>query len=346
MHSLPKPTHLEIRIDEWQVAQGKVDSVKVAATWRGVADNPALTGLLTALPPGTDFVPIRLMDGRTELVPAAWKHIRFGKGRPNFEAARSNFEAWAGGPADRVAQDRKHLTYMIRSFVPNFDDYTDKEQVDFIIRTQEKVSAIRDSVDALVLHLEYAAPDKGKSFPPLKNPRLYVQAAVFSDVMRSSCRAGELLGIPPTPSDADRNENQNVRKKAKWGREFLHGYFGEKGWKIKVERMREYRLWWEGFEALDDPKEQVFALLAKANGTSPGHERLLAEEEGFDKKLGDWIALVETRLEIEEIQDQNKYNDDFGWPGAIESERRRIQETDERFNKALSVFEALPSGGP
>jgi hypothetical protein len=58
-------------------------------------------------------------------------------------------------------------------------------------------------------------------------------------------------------------------------------------------------------------------------------------------------------LEIEELQDQNNYNDDFAWPGAIESERRsiraeqfRIQESDERFGKALSVFDRSPDYRP
>jgi hypothetical protein len=239
---------------------------------------------------------------------------------------------------------------MIRRYVPDFDEYSDKEQVDFIIRTQEKIDAVRDSVEALIAHLEYAAPDKRKSLPPLKNPGRNVQAAVFSDVLGSTRRAGELLGIPLPPSDEVRNENQTVRTMAKLGRELLCRYFGEAEWKTKVERMREYWRWWEQFNSLDDPKEQIYALLAKACGTSPEHKRLSAEKDGFDRKLDEWIALVESRLELEETLDQwehhNKGNAEWT---SVESKRRsiqaeqfRIQETDERFAKALSVFDAPP----
>jgi hypothetical protein len=344
---------LEIKVDEWHVAQGKADSIEVVVTWRGAAEDPTLANLLAAVPPGGDFVPMKLVDGRTALAPEGWKYLRFGKGPPIFELARSNYEGWAGGPADRVAQDRKRLTAMIRPYITNFDDYTDKDQVDFIIRTQAKINAVRDSVKDLIAHLEYAAPRRYKALPPLKNPRRKVQAAVFCDVMSSSRRAGELLGIPVAPSDKDKYQNQTVRAMAKPGRELLCNYFGVAGWKAKVERMREYWRWWERFNSLDDPKEQMYALLAKARGTSPEQEKLLSARDGFDGKLDEWVAVVEKRLEIEEIQDQNKYNDDFAWPGAIESERRtaqteqfRIQETDERFAKALSVFDAPPDAAP
>ena len=59
---------------------------------------------------------------------------------------------------------------------------------------------------------------------------------------------------------------------------------------------------------------------------------------------------MEARLEIEAIQDQNKYNEDFAWPGDIESERRRIQdeqfriqENDERFAELFAAFDEPPS---
>jgi hypothetical protein len=240
---------------------------------------------------------------------------------------------------------------MIRPYVPNFDDYTEEEQVDFIIRTQNKVNAIHDSVEALNAHLEYAAPDKRKAFPPLKNPRRNVQAAVFCDVICSSRRAGELLGIPLPPSDEVRHENETVRMMAKPGRELLCSYFGEAEWKTKVERMREYWRWWEQFNSLDDPKEQIYALLAKACGTLPEHERLYAEKDNFDRKLDEWITVVESRLKLEETLDQweDHNKGDAEWIG-VESKRRgiqaeqfRIQEADERFDKAFSVFDAYPN---
>jgi hypothetical protein len=354
MGSLPKPTHLEIRIDEWQVAQQNIDAVNVELEWRGAHKDTALAELLRALPPRADFVPIRLADGRTELAYAKWKRMRIGKGRPIFELARYDYESWAGGPLDPLPQNRKRLTEMVRPYIPDFDKYTDKQQVDFLIRTQQKLNAIRESAEALLVHLEYAAPDRDKPIPWLKYPLLYVRAAVFTDVISNSCRVGELLGITPSPSDAVRNQNQNVRTKAKWGRELLQAYFGETEWRIKVERMREYRRWWEQYEALDDPKEQIYALLAKAGGTTPERERFFAEQDGFDRKLDEWIAVVESRFKLKERLDHwdDPHKGNAEWT-AVENERRtvqdeqfRIQATDKRFNKALSVFEALPVSQP
>jgi hypothetical protein len=349
MKSLPEPTNLEIQIDEWQVAQSKIDAVRVAITWRGARNEPVLARLLAALPPGADLVPIRLVDGRTELAFESWKHIRFGKGQPIFESARHHYEGYAGGPADRLAQARKRLTDMIRPYVPNFDNYTDKEQADFIIRTQEKINAVRNSVAELALHLEYGTPTK-KAMPPLEEVDKKVRAAAFSDVLGSSKRVGDLLDIPLAPSDKARNENQRVRKMAKLGRELLYNYFGEEGWKIKVERMREYHQWWRLCESLDDPKDQFYALLAKACGTFPEHERANAEKDGLDKKLDEWIALVELRFKLEEILDHWEYHDQGGteWTDteskrrSIQDEQFRIQGTDQRFDKALSVFDAPP----
>ena len=192
MRNLPKPTHLEIGIDEWQVAQGNIEGVDVTVQWRGVREDPALVDLLAALPPAEPFVPITLVDGRTELAPQRWKSLRFGSGRSFFEAAQRDFEPWGkvwSSPSP-LAKARRNVTNMIRRHVPNFDDYTDKEQIDFIVRTQDKVNKIRESVEALILHLEYAAPDKPNAVPPHQAPRADVRAAVFSAVMGGTRRAG------------------------------------------------------------------------------------------------------------------------------------------------------------
>jgi hypothetical protein len=113
MRRLPKTTYIDIQVDEWQVAQGKADSVGVAGAWRGAEDGPTLADLLAALPPGSDFIPLRLADRRTELALEAWKHLRFGKGPPIFEAARQDYDAWASGPTDRLAEGRERLTKMV-----------------------------------------------------------------------------------------------------------------------------------------------------------------------------------------------------------------------------------------
>jgi len=348
MRSLPKPAHLEIRIDEWQVAQKNIDAVDVEIRWRGARDDSALAELLAALPRRNEFVPIRLVDGRTELAFKSWQRTRFGKGPPIFEAARSNYEAWAGGATDPLPTARKYLTEMIQRHVPNFDDHTDKNQVDFIIRTQEEINAVHDSVEALIAHLEYATPGGRSAHLLLKNPLDNIQAAVFSDVMGSR-DAGDLLKVPQPPSDKRRYENQTVLKRAKAGRELLCGYFGEAEWKTKVQRLREYRRWWAWYESLDN-KDGIYALLAKAQNTSLQHEKLSAESDGFDRKLERWIAVVEERLKAQEMSWEHRYSaqgdEAESTARRLWADQVRIEETDERFDKALSVFDAPPSGKP
>jgi hypothetical protein len=128
--------------------------------------------------------------------------------------------------------------------------------------------------------LEYATPNK-RSSAPLLDPTNNVLAAVFMDVMGSSVRAGELLGVPRPKSDEVRNENQRIRKSAGLGRQLLHHYYGKEEWEQMVARMRGYLAWWDQIRAIEDPKEQVLALVAKANGTSVSMERDRAEADGF-----------------------------------------------------------------
>jgi hypothetical protein len=353
MESLPRPTHLEINIDEWKVGQRKVDAVGVLISWRGAEDDPDLTAMLAKLPAKNKFVPIELVDGRTELAPEHWKHFRFGKGSSFFESARTNFEAWGqvwtGGTS--LARDRKRLTNMVLRYVPDFRELTDKEQVDLLVRTQDKLNSIWDSVERLVSHLEHVTPNKGKALAPLENPTDNVRAAVFSDVMRSTRRAGEMLGVPLPSSDEDRHENQTVRQRAKLGRELLHYFYGKEEWERKVARMRGYLAWWDGFNNIENPKEQVLALVAKARGTSTEFEKQRANDDGFAEKLEKWLPIVERRLEAdatyERLYDQNAPSDELEVARQAVNravrEQFAFQDTDDRFHLAFSVFDVPPS---
>ena len=353
MRDLPSPSRLEIRIDEWQVARKNPEAIGVVVDWRQIRGDPALAELLAALPPRATFVPMKVVGGSTELVPASWKSLSFGDGSPIFEAARRNYGAWAQGQrwvkvpsVDRAPQ---YLTGMIRRHVPNFDEYTENEQIDFIVRTQDKIDDIWESVEALIVHLEYSAPDKHKALPPLREPLRNIKAAVFMDALGSR-RTGELLGIGLSKSDESRNENQTVRKMADRGRQLLHSYFGETAWKNKVERIRKYHQWWERWESLDDPKDQIYALLAKARGTSSEQERLSAEEDGFDKLLDEWIAVAEQHQSAIETSDRSENLDsrDESYRAArrLLDERVSIQESDDRFDQAFSVLDKPPDGQP
>src|SRR5215203_3322691 len=260
MKRLPKPVNLEIKIDEWQAAQGNIEAVRVGLSWRKARTDPTLEPLLAALPPTPGFVPIKLSDGRTEMAPRAWKGLRFGKGPPIYESARKHFEAWASDDYFERARNSTMVT-MIRRLIPNFDDYPKKAQIDFIERTQNKIDKVRKSVEDLVNHLEYAAPDKGKAIPPIKEPRLNVRAAVFSALMGTR-RAGELLGVPHSDKPGY-YENQAVRKMAAVGRRLLCDHYGSTQFDTKIERMQKYHEWltWLNSKA---PKEQMYVLLAKA----------------------------------------------------------------------------------
>jgi hypothetical protein len=350
MKSLPKPTHLEIAIDEWKTAQCKLEGVKVSFSWRGDIDEPTVAALVASLPPDPDFVPITLADGRIEWAPGAWKYLRFGKGPPILEAAKHNYEGWAGkgpsSPGARAAQSAEKFTDMIRSFVPDFDNYDKRQQIDYIIRTQNKLAAVRASVEDLVNHLKHATPDRYKAVPRLKDPRAKIKAAVFSDMLKSTRRAGQLLEIAIPPKDEDRHENQTVRKMAKIGRGLLHNYYGVLEYGAIIDRTRKYHQWWKWLNSIEDPREQVYVLLAEAHGTSPELEKRQAAEDGFAEKLGDWVAVVERRLEASETCDRSEdpaeEEDARQTANRLVYQQVNIEETDARFRTALSVLEAPP----
>jgi hypothetical protein len=352
MESLAKPARLEISIDEWQAAQEKVGAVNVRASWRGARNDPTLAAVFDGLLSSTVFVrgfppislrelvPIKLLDGRLELAPKSWKGLRFGKGPFLYELARGNFEAWSGGCSFLDEARKSEIGKLVRRHVPGFDGYPVKAQIDFMKRTVEKVEAVQHALGELATHMEYATPHR-KAVPPLKNVEDKIRAAVFSDMMKSTRRAGELLGVPC--KDNVRHENQVVRKRAKLGRELLHNYFGESEYAALIECMQRYHRWWIWYGTIEDPKEQVYVLLAEAQGTSAEHEKLRASADGFAEKLDEWVAVVERRLETEEIYQRS--NDPVGEEDARQMaiqlwyQQKALEETDARFKTVLSLAE-------
>jgi len=313
MGSVTGPARLDIEIDEWKAAQEKPEAVSAHFTWRGAKEDPVLDALFAGLPAGSGLVRINLLDGRTKLAPRAWKGLRFGKGRPIYESARGNFEAWSGGRSFLEEARRSEIGRMIRRLVPDFDGYTDKEQVDFMVRTQDKIDAVKQSANDLADHLEYARPDTPRAVPPRKELALKVRAAVFSDILKSTRRAGELLGIPHKDKVA-RHENQRVRKMAKIGRDLLHDYYGKSEYEAKIERIQRYYGWWKWFSSIEDPKEQMYILLAEVHGTSAELEKRRGNEDGFTEKLDEWVTVVESRLEAQEMSFEGGDRDQGGTP--------------------------------
>ena len=355
MASAGVPTRIEIEIDEWGTAQERIEGVIVQVTWRGARDDPTVAALLAALPSSTvtipgfphtslrRLVPIKLLDGRTELAPERWKILRFGKGRPIYEAARENFEAWSGGGSCLEGARKSEIGKMTRRLVPGFDGYSVKDQIDFMKRTVKKVEAVERSVGGLVKHLEYAKPDTARAANPIKGPTAKVRAAVFSDILNSTQRAGELLGIPVPQKDHDRHENQTVRKRARLARALLHEYYGKSEYEAKIVRMRRYHRWWKRYDAIEDPREQMYVLLAEARGTSMDYEKRLASEDGFGEKLDEWVVVVERRLKADETyqrsEDPAEEEDARRAANQLRYQQQAIQQTDARFEMALSLAE-------
>ncbi len=330
---------MEIEIDEWRAAQEKAEAVSVQVSWREVREDPAIAALFAGLPERGHFVRINLLDGRVTLAPQSWKGLRFGKGPTIYEAARGNFEAWSGGRSFLDEARESDTGKMVRRLVPDFDGYTEKEQADFLIRTQRKIDGVWQSAADLAKHLQYAAPDRHKAIPPIKGIVHKVRAAVFSDVLKSTRRAGEILGV--AGKDKIKHENQTVRKRAMTGRALLHGYYGKSEYEAMVARMQQYHHWWKWFDSIEDPREQMYVLLAEARGTSAEHEQLRAADDGFAEKLEEWVGVVERRLEASEASEQSEN------PAKVETARQRadqlwakqirIQKADARFEKALSL---------
>ena len=354
MDSLAKPTHLEISIDEWQAAQEKIRAVSVRASWRGAWSDPALAGVCAGLPsfavfvPGfgrinvLELVPIELLDGRLELAPESWKGFRLGKGRPIYELARGDFEAWSGGRSFLNEARRSEIWELARRLVPGFDDYPLKAQLDFISRTAEKIEAVWQSAGDLATHMEYATPDR-KAVPPVKDLDDKIRAAVFSDMMNSTRQAAEVLGVPSTETDKIKHENQTVSKRAKIGRGLLHNYFGESEYEAIIDRMQRYHRWCKWYGTIEDPKEQIYVLLAEAQGTLTDHEKRRASEDGFAEKLDEWVAVVKRRLDTEEIYRRSDapVEEQEAQQAATRlwHQQKAIEETDARFKTALSLAE-------
>jgi len=180
---------------------------------------------------------------------------------------------------------------LIRQYQPDFDYSNSAEEARLLLHTLERINQVRESVRDLQNYLWYSKPNKNKAVAPIKDPQRDVRAAVLQDIFDlSTLRIGEVLGFN-APSDLDmlrKHENAAVRAAAQRGRELLRYYFGVDGWRQKVERVRAHRARWHELE--DQPKGQVYYLLAGCHGTSIEEEENQSSQDGFDQLLEEWIA--------------------------------------------------------
>ena len=167
-----------------------------------------------------------------------------------------------------------------------------------MLRTIKRLNRIEKSVDALRVHLEYSRPDMKVTRAPMDNPKRDVKAAILSDVMSlSSLKIREQLGLtrkwkrPQDHSTTLKREDATTRAAIKRGRALLEHFYGAEEWRRKVARMCAKRAEW--FELEDQPKAQIYYLLAEARGTSMAEEEHSASQDGFDQLLDEWIAAWE-----------------------------------------------------
>jgi hypothetical protein len=318
-------------MDESAVARGIVDSpsVQVKIAWREAEKIPSVIASLAELQPFVkELLPLEfleLVDGTFEVLPKrdlnAYRRLRFGNGRKLFDAIREVPED-ARNP--QLVKACEYATELVRQYLPSFNPRASKEEAEFLIATINRLSGVSRSLEDLKNHLEYAAPNKRKAVPPLKDPERDVRAAILKDVHElTSPKIGRELGIRFNPKWREKRENQNVKFAIKRGRGLLERCFGTQEWQEKAEHIKDMRarakqLRAERLEKQDsmDIKQQFYALLAEYRITSPKEEQREAVMDGFDKMLDDWI-------------DAHERNDER-WVS--------IQLSDPRFNNALSVL--------
>jgi hypothetical protein len=285
--------------------------VFVAVRWRVGKDVPGIISVLSEIPEaprGYDFKVERRSDGTYTLVPEGWQ-------KPKVDGVLSLFElARQGSVAFGYSEYLEYGSNLIKQYHPDFDYTESKENAEFLRHTLKRIDKVREHVEALRNYLWYPLPNKTKSkaVPPVKEPERDVKAAILQDVWgMSTRRIAEVLGFervwkdPPRPWTQSRHENATVRTAAKRGRELLQHFYGDGGWERTAAQMKKERERWGALG--DQPKKQVYYLLADARHTSMEEEERVGIQDGFDQLLEEWISAWDQgdQTKVENIQEQD-----------------------------------------
>jgi hypothetical protein len=292
MESVPKPAYLNIWLNEERIARfGDVDflTLRVRIGWRQPQQVPTILSTLSDIPEAPSdhrFEVLRQTDGKYTLIPEGYGRFRFGKGPLFIDLARQ-------GDYVPFAEYLEYGNNMIKKYQPDFDYTQSEEQAYILLGTLKRLNEVREKLQGLREYLWYARPHKTeKAMPPVKEPERDIRAAVLQDVIGMSTRdIGDTLGFKPPKDSQIKRENAAVRAAAQRGRQLLEHYFGADGWRQKVEWMREERTRWLAME--DQPKKQIYYLLAEYRGTSLAEEEKVGQQDGFDHLLEEWIAALE-----------------------------------------------------
>jgi hypothetical protein len=260
-------------------------SVSVEVQWRQAHDVPAILSTLSEIPeaPPRGLEVLKRDDGKYTLVSKALR---------TFARLRRWYELTRQGHIRPGLED--YLEYgsnLIRRYQPDFDYSRSEEEANLLLSTLERINRVRESVEDLQNYLWYSSAKKRKAVPPVRDPQRDVNAAILQDVFDlNTFRIGEIL-LFDAPSELEKQRKRElaaVRVAAQRGRDLLHYHFGVEGWEAKVERIRALRALW--FELDDQPKKQVYYLLAERRGTSLEEEEAAATRDGFDQLLEEWIS--------------------------------------------------------
>jgi hypothetical protein len=314
MESVPKPDYLNIVFDPKRTARRPPEQLEVfvAIRWRVEKDVPGIIAVLSEIPEaprGYDFKVVKRGDGTFTLEPDEWQEPKLTTLSSLFELARQ------GNVAFGYSEYLEYGSNLIKQYQPSFDYSRSEEEAHLLVHTLERVGRARESLEALRNYLWYSRPNKSKAIPPVKEPERDIKTAILQDVWRmNTLDIAETLGFervwkdPPKPwtlSDKKKRENATVRAAAERGRELLQHFYGVKGWQKVAARMRAERRQW--LELEDQPKKQIYYLLAEARHSSMEEEERAGIQDGFDQLLEHWIAAWDQgdQMKMENIQDKD-----------------------------------------
>jgi hypothetical protein len=309
MGSVPKPDYLNITLDPMRMARRPPEQLWlfVAVRWRVEKDVPGIISVLSEIPEAPreyDFKVKRAGDGRYTLEPEGWQ-------KPKIDGVLSLFDlARQGNVAFGYSKYLEYGSNLIKQYQPDFDYSESKENAELLLHTLKRVAKVRDSAEALRNYLWYSKPGKGRAIPPIKEPERDIKAAILQDVFHlSTLQIGKVLGFDD-PSDLDKErkrEHATVRVAAQRGRQLLEHHYGAReskagGWQNVAAQMRAERRQW--IELENQPKKQMYYLLAEARHTSMEEEEHAGIQDGFDELLNEWLAAWEQgrQMKAESIQ--------------------------------------------
>jgi len=131
---------------------------------------------------------------------------------------------------------------LTRYYRPEFDDWSDKEQCEFLKTACLRVNNVAKPINQLARFLEVGTGARGEKLRlPIEDAERDVKVAEWHDIDGLSYQdIGLMLSVKPTESDEIKREQQRVRKMAERGRKLLPEAL-DGGWEDYAARVRRLR---------------------------------------------------------------------------------------------------------